>query len=144
MKKIVALLILTAFASYACYNTYYISLDELKQIQNADQGTRVSVTSDKGDKVVVETTSRRFVRDVDGKRYPITPYNYYISNAQLVASDRDYIFMLNQLAPENAPKGEIDLLSTGKTVGLIALGVGAVTALIVVTAVTAGRKSFSN
>lgn len=57
-----------------------------------------------------------------------------------MASDRDYIFMLSQIKPE----GEVDLLSTPKTVLLIAGGAGAVAGLIVVTILTAGQKSFSS
>ncbi|MBM4370869.1 MAG: hypothetical protein FJ098_04400, partial [Deltaproteobacteria bacterium] len=81
---------------------------------------------------------RLFVRDLDGRRYRVTPYNFRIINQQLVASDRDYIFMMNQLKP----KAEVELLSTWKTVGLVSLGAAAVTGLILATVLTAGRKSF--
>jgi hypothetical protein len=113
-------------------------MDDLEKIQSAEQGPRVVLNTADGTKVAVESGSKLFVRDVDSKRYQITPYNFRMINQQLVASDRDYIFMMNQLKP----KAEVDLLSTWKTVGLISLGVGAVTGLVVVTALTAGRKSF--
>ncbi len=84
---------------------------------------------------------RLFVRDVDNRRYMITPYNFKLTNSQLVASDRDYIFMLNSLA--GGGDGEVDLLSTPKTVLLIGAGAAAVAGIIVVTVLTAGQKSFT-
>lgn len=141
MKKIAALLLVVAFSSYSCYNTYRISMDDLAKVQTPEAGTRIAVATDEAEKVVVEPNTLLFVREMGGKRYPITPYNFTITpSKQLVASDRDYIFMMNQLEP----KAEVDLLSTGKTVALIAAGVGAVAGLIVVTAATAGRKSFGS
>jgi len=141
MKKLVALLVLLTFASFACYNTYHISMDQMKQLQTAEgTGNKVVDTKDT-EKVEVERTTRLFVRDVDGRRYPITPYNFKMTASQLVASDRDYIFMLDQLREHGG--GEIDLLSTPKTILLIAGGAAAVGVLIAVTLITAGQKTFT-
>jgi len=137
MKKLVALLLVVLFGASACYNTYYVSMDQLKELQSSEQGTAVVNTSE-GEKVEVTRSSRLFVRDVDGKRYPITPFNFKVTASQLVASDRDYIFMLNQLNPN----GEISLLSTPKTIALIGFGALSVAGLIAATVVTAGEKSF--
>ncbi len=139
MKKLVALLMVLTFGSFACYTSYHISMDQLKELQASDQAVKI-VDTEEGKKVEVSQNTRLFVRAVDGKRWPITPFNFKVTNSQLVASDRDYIFMTNQLKP----KGEIDLLSTFKTVGLIGLGAAAVTGLIIVTVATAGKKSFSS
>ena len=139
MKKLVALLMVLTFGSFACYTSYHISMDQLKELQASDQAVKI-VNTEEGKKVEVSQNTRLFVRAVDGKRWPITPFNFKVTNSQLVASDRDYIFMTNQLQP----KGEIDLLSTFKTVGLIGLGAAGVTLLIVVTVATAGQKSFSD
>lgn len=139
MKKLVALLVVLTFSSFACYTSYHISMDQLKELQSSDQAVKI-VDTEEGKKVEVSQNTRLFVRAVDGKRWPITPFNFKVTNSQLVASDRDYIFMTNQLKP----KGEIDLLSTFKTVGLIGLGAAAVTGLIIVTVATAGKKSFSD
>ena len=139
MKKLVALLMVLTFGSFACYTSYHISMDQLKELQASDQAVKI-VDTEEGKKVEVSQNTRLFVRAVDGKRWPITPFNFKVTNSQLVASDRDYIFMTNQLQP----KGEIDLLSTFKTVGLIGLGAAGVTLLIVVTVATAGQKSFSD
>ncbi|MBM4356012.1 MAG: hypothetical protein FJ109_19855 [Deltaproteobacteria bacterium] len=139
MKKLVALLVALAFGSMACYNTYHISMDQMKELQAAEGSNKVMATKE-GEQVEVSSGTRLFVRDVDNRRYPITPYNFKLTGSQLVASDRDYIFMLSQIRPE----GEVDLLSTPKTVLLIAGGAGAVAGLIVVTILTAGQKSFSS
>lgn len=138
MKKAIALVILLMFAPFACYNTYYISMDELRSLESSETGSK---TVRAGDLTIEVTQSTRlFVRALDGKRYPITPFNFKLTRSQLVAPDRDYIFMLNELEK----RGEIDLLSTWKTAGLIALAGAAVTGIIIVTVATAGRKSFSS
>lgn len=138
MRKLVALLLILSFASFACYSTYSISMDQLRELQVADQNNKIVQSTD-GTPIEVTTDTRLFVRDNTGKKYPITPYNFKVTNSQLVASDRDYIFMLDQITD----KGEIELLSTFKTVGLIALGAGAAVGLIIVTVATAGKKSFN-
>ena len=142
MKKLVALLLVLIFTSFACYNTYQVSIDQMKNLQTSDGGTNKVAKAEDGENVEVSPSTRLFVRDADGKRYMITPYNFKLTSSQLVASDRDYIFMLNQL--EGGGKGEIDLLSTPKTVLLIGGGALAVAGLIVVTIVTAGQKSFTD
>jgi len=136
MRKLVALLLVLSFTSFACYSTYSISMDQLRELQVADQNNKV--VQSEGTAIEVTPDTRLFVRDTNGKKYPITPYNFKVTGSQLVASDRDYIFMLDQITD----KGEIELLSTFKTVGLIALGAGAAVGLIIVTVVTAGKKSF--
>jgi hypothetical protein len=141
MKKLVALLVLLSFASFACYNTYHVNIDTMKQLQTAEGGSEQVVDTQEGKNVEVNRSTRLFVRDVDNKRYMITPYNFKLTASQLVASDRDYIFMLNSL--KGGGEGEVDLLSTPKTVLLIGAGAAAVAGLIVVTILTAGQKSFT-
>ncbi len=141
MKKLVALLVLLSFASFACYNTYQVGIDTMKQLQTADGGNAKVVESKEGKNIEVTRSTRLFVRDVDSKRYMITPYNFKLTNSQLVASDRDYIFMLNSLKGNG--DGEVDLLSTPKTVLLIGAGAAAVALIIGVTVLTAGQKSFT-
>lgn len=139
MRKLVALMVLMSFTSFACYSTYTITMDQLKDLQVAT-GENKTVNADDGSAIEVTQDTRLFVRDTNGKKYQITPYNFKVTSSQLVASDRDYIFMLDQIEP----RGEVELLSTFKTVGLIALGAGAAVGLIIVTAVTAGKKSFTS
>jgi len=141
MKKLVALLVALSFASFACYNTYHVSIDHMKSLQAAEGGENKVVETQESQNVEVKSGTRLFVRDTSGKKYMITPYNFKMTASQLVASDRDYIFMLDQL--NGGGEGEIELLSTPKTVLLIAGGAALVAGLIVVTVVTAGQKTFT-
>jgi hypothetical protein len=140
MKKLVALLVALSFTSFACYNTYHTTIDQMKSLQTAEGGENKGVETQEGKNVEVKAETRLFVRDTSGKKYMITPYNFKMTASQLVASDRDYIFMLDQL--KGGGEGEIELLSTPKTILLIAGGAVAVAGLIAVTVITAGKKSF--
>ena len=137
MKRIVAAVVMTTFfaASVGCYNTYRIPRDELAKLQRSEKGT-ATVKDLEGEDIVVERDTRLFVRSKGGKRYPITPFNFKLTKSQLVASDRDYILDVNNL--ENY--GEVDHVSTWKTVGLISLGAAVLAGLIVVTVLTAKSK----
>jgi hypothetical protein len=136
MKKIIALMVIFSFSSLACYNTYYISRDELKKIQSSEE-TSVTVKSVTNESIQVKEDSRLFVRSLGGKKYQITPFNFKLTESQVVASDRDYILMLDELK-EN---GEVENVSTWKTAGLITLGLGAVTGLIMAFILTQGQKT---
>lgn len=138
MKKLLALLVVLSFSSYACYTTYHVSMDQLKELQAAGEAKAV-VETEEGTTLEVTHDSRLFVRDIEGKKWQITPFNFKVTASQIVASDRDYIFMTSQLEP----KGEVDRLSTIKTVGLIALGVVGVGSFIAWTAITAGQGTFT-
>lgn len=138
MMKPVSLLVMVIFIASACYNTYYVSMDQFKQLQSSESATAIVDTLE-GKKVEVTRSTRLFVRDLEGKKYPVTPFNFKITGSQLVAWDRDYIFMLDQLKQN----GEISLLSTPKTIALISVGALSVAGLIAVTVMTAGQKSFA-
>jgi hypothetical protein len=157
MKKLLALLVLLSFGSFACYTTYHISMDQLKELQAADDGKTVVETRE-GATLEITHDSRLFVSDYScdlevtvttpffnetscerEKRWQLTPFNFRVTASQIVASDRDYIFMKSQLVPE----AQVDRLSTVKTVGLIAAGVLGVGGFIAWTAITAGQGTFT-
>lgn len=121
-----------------CFNTYRVSADEFAKLQASDQIPSV-VQSKEGDKVLVDRDTNLFVRSTGGRRYQVTPYNFKMSSSQLVASDRDTLLALSEV-----DKYEVDLFSETQTILLISAGVAAVAGLIVVTAITAGSKSFSD
>lgn len=137
-KRLIGSVSILLFLSAACYNTYYISRDQLKQLQTSQEDRKV-VRAEEGDEVVVDRETRLFVRSVGGRKYPITPFNFQLTSTQLVASDRDTLLALDELRPE----GEVQHLSTWKTVGLISLGVAAAAGLVVGLVLTGGEKSFS-
>ncbi|HOI09729.1 MAG TPA: hypothetical protein PK313_04540 [Myxococcota bacterium] len=126
MKRVVALTVAVAFFSLGCYNTYYIPRSELGTLQEAPEAGNATVTDDKGQGVQVDDETRLFVRSKGGKRYPITPFNFKMTESQLVASDRDYILDLGELK-ESA---EVDHMSNWKT-GLWIAGGVAVAATII-------------
>ncbi|MBM4396557.1 MAG: hypothetical protein FJ087_12825 [Deltaproteobacteria bacterium] len=138
MKSVVALTVLVAFVAAGCYNTYTIPRTELSGLQASESGT-ATVKDLEGNSLVVKDDTRLFVRSKGGKRYPITPFNFKMTESQLVASDRDYILDLNGIKDE----AEVDHVSTWKTALLIGAGAAAVAGLIVLTVFTANSKSQS-
>ena len=135
MRRFIAAVLVVSFGQLACYNTYYIPRDELKKLQQSE--SHVATVKDvEGRKVVVKDTTRLFVRSKGGKRYQLTPFNFKLTERQLVASDRDYILDLAGLK-KNA---EVDIISTWKTTLWIGLGAAALAGLIVVTILSAKSK----
>lgn len=125
-----------ASALSGCFNTYRVTPEEFAKLQ-ASEEIPLAVDTVGGEKVLVDRDTNIFVRSVGGRRYPVTPYNFKMTSSQLVASDRDTLLALGEI-----DKYEVDLFSETQTIILIAAGVAAVAGLIVITAVTAGSKSF--
>jgi len=135
--KNVALITTLAFGlgSFAgCFNTYDVPREEFARLQ-ASEEIPLAVSSVGGEKVVVDRDTNIYVRSVGGRRYPVTPFNFKMTSSQLVASDRDTLLALGEIA-----EYEVDHFSEVQTGILIGVGVLAVTGLIVVTAITAGQK----
>lgn len=137
-KVLVGSLTIVLFLSAACYNTYYISRDQLETLQVAEDEPREVVRSTDGEDVAVDSETRLAVRSVGGRKYPITPYNFKVTSSQLVASDRDTLLPLDELRED----AEVQHLSTWKTVGLIALGVAAAAGVVVGLVLSGGEKGF--
>ncbi len=136
MKRVIAIAVLVSFSTVGCYSTYVIPRTELEKLQVAE-ATPVTVKDLEGEALQVSDDTHLFVRSKGGKRYPITPFNFKMTESQLVASDRDYILDLNGLED----RAEVDHASTWKTVTLIAIGAAVVAGLVTVTVLTAGKKS---
>ena len=144
MKRLVSVMLLIVFAPIACYNTYYISNDELKKLERADKTSAV-VKDEKGRELQVQGTSKLFVQSLGGKRYQLTPFNFKLTSQQLVASDRDYILDVNGLKPDYKgvqPGGQIDRPSIWKNALLIGGGVALVTGLILGVVFTSKSGGF--
>ena len=134
MLRTVAVTLLVTFTTVGCYNTYYLKQDTFAGLQKAETRS-MSVTDSAGEAVQVSDDTKLFARSTGGRRYQITPFNFKMTKSQLVASDRDYILMLDEV-----DSYEVDKLSTWKTVGLISLGVAAVGGLITAMAIMYGSK----
>ncbi|MFT7580285.1 MAG: hypothetical protein ACI9MR_001954 [Myxococcota bacterium] len=136
-----ALITAVAFVSMllsGCFNTYQLTPEEFAKLQSAEE-IPVTVTSQGGEQILVEKDTPIYVRSDGGRRYPVTAFNFKMTGSQLVASDRDTL-----LATAELDKYEVDVFSETQTILLITAGVLAVTGLIVVTAITAGSKSFED
>jgi outer membrane lipoprotein SlyB len=134
----VALAVLLSFALAGCYNTYYLKQDTFGSLQQSDQPTK-SVTSVENESLTVTEDTKLFVHSVGGRRYQVTPFNFKMTKSQIVASDRDYILMTDEVKSY-----EVDKLSTFKTVGLITIGVAAVGGFIAAMAIMYGGKSIGS
>ena len=135
-----ALVSLTLFtflvvSTTGCFNTYVVPQVEFRKLQTADQAPR-TVTDVEGVELLVESETNLFARSVGGKRYPVTAYNFKMTQSQLVASDRDTLLAIPEI-----DSFEVDLFNTGMTVLWISLGVAAVGGIIAATVVTAGDKN---
>ena len=137
----VALVTALAFGATSltgCFNTYRVTPEEFARLQVPEE-VPASLTTIGGDKVLVDKDTNLYVRSLGGRRYPVTPFNFKMSSSQLVASDRDTLLPLAEIGDY-----EVDLFSETNTILLISAGVLAVAGLIVVTAVTAGQKTFTD
>ena len=124
MKRHLIILVLFAFglASTGCYNTYTISSDELKKLQSGQETSKVEVVSSEGETVEISAETPLEVTLVGGDSYRITPFNFLLSDQQLVSPDYDLL-----LSAKNVEGAQIREISYGKTFGLVG-GVVAVVA----------------
>ena len=140
MKRILSVVTEVCFfsATNGCYNTYVLEKDEFGRLQRAPDNSRnVTVTDKAGKKVAVSDGTSVYVRSTGGRRYQVTPFNFKMTESQLVASDRDTL-----LAVDGIDAYEVDHLSTWKTVLLASLGAGATAAVIFAIIFTSGQKTF--
>jgi len=126
MRRLVAAVLVVSMFGLGCYNTYNVPRSELSNLQEVPESGQATVKAANGEDIVVKEDTRLYVRSQGGKRYPITPFNFKMTESQLVASDRDYILDVNGLT-DNA---EVDHLSNWKTGLWIAGGVALAGTLI--------------
>ena len=125
-------------STVGCYNTYRVERDEFAKLQRKpDDSNIVTITDVEKQQVAVEENTALYVRSVGGRRYPVTPFNFRISQTQLVASDRDTL-----LAVSGIDTYEVDHLSTWKTVLLASGGAAIAAGVILAIIFTSGQKTF--
>jgi hypothetical protein len=110
--------------------------EEMQKLMNRSGDDPVAVKTTKQQLVAVTRSTKTFVRSSGGRRYQITPFNFSMNSSQLVASDRDTLLPIAELQSY-----EVDLLSNGKTIGIISVGVAAAAGFIAVIVLTAGEAS---
>ncbi len=138
MKQFVACVCVLSLTSVGCYSTYNVPKTEFERLQRADTTDQsLVVRSTDGEGVEVTKDTAIFVRSNGGRRYQVTPFNFKMTESQLVASDRDQLLSLGDIKSY-----EVDHLSVLLTTSLIVLGAGAVGGLIAATIATSGDGSF--
>jgi hypothetical protein len=122
-----------------CYNTYRVTQVEFAKLQQAPAGNAQvqTVTDQAGTEVAVAESTGIYVRSRGGRRYPVTPFNFQMSQSQLVASDRDTLLRMDELVSY-----EVDHLSTWKTALLVSGGVLALAGVITAVIVTADTDTY--
>ena len=77
-KSLSILMIITLIFQTGCYNIYTVDFDEFKKIQEADGASFKTIVTDDGQSITVTENSRVGVTDVNGKFFPISPFNFPI------------------------------------------------------------------
>jgi hypothetical protein len=140
MKRIVALFTVSVFFLLGCNNTYIVDRSEFKKLERKpDDSALVTISDLAGTPVAVEDSTKLYVRSLGGRRYPVTAFNFNLTESQLVASDRDTLLMLDGLKTF-----EIDHVSTWKTIGLVGGISAALAGTILAIVLTSGTKTFGN
>ena len=138
MKRIVALFTVSVFFLLGCNNTYIVERDEFKKLERKpDHSDLVTISDQSGTPVAVEDSTKLYVRSLGGRRYPVTAFNFSLTEVQLVASDRDTLLMLDGIE-----SFEIDHVSTWKTIGLVGGISAALAGTILAIVLTSGTKTF--
>ncbi|OIP29366.1 MAG: hypothetical protein AUK47_27660 [Deltaproteobacteria bacterium CG2_30_63_29] len=114
MKRILAACTLLTFFNLACYSTYTISKDELKLLESGQESENVVVKDVEGEPVQISPETPLEVLTNDGTRYRVTPYNFLLSESQLVSPDYDLL-----LPADAVSAAEVRQISYGKTFGLV-------------------------
>jgi hypothetical protein len=119
VRPLSALVSLIAAMQLGCYNTYTVSMDELKKVQESDGAAFKSIETESGLQVTITENSRVGVKTVDGVYHPISPFNFTLSELQLVAPDEDLLLARPQIEEANIKL--IDPTTTTALVGGVAV-----------------------
>ena len=131
MKRLFVAATLLCFVQLACYNSYTISKEELGQLGSGQERENVTIKSVDGESDQISPETPLEVQVAGGTSYRITPFNFLLSETQLVSPDYDLL-----LDARTVEAAEVRQISYGKTfgmVGAIVLGVGGGFAALLVT-----------
>ena len=128
-KPLSILMIMTLIFQTGCYNTYSVSMDEFRKIQEADGASFKTVKTEDGTEITVTENSRVGVTGVNGKYYSVSPFNFTLNNMQLVAPDDDILISTKEIGQANIKLvnptdtamliGGVALVLIGTAVGVI-------------------------
>ena len=136
LRKGIALVTAALLSSqFACYNTYNVALEELALAQEGGESSTVTMKTQEGEAVIVTENTKLGVADLQNKYYSISPFNFTLTSAQLVAPDEDLL-----LARESIQTGKVKQVSGVRTGLLVAAGVILAVGATVFLTVTADEK----
>ncbi|MCA9546929.1 MAG: hypothetical protein KC613_21150 [Myxococcales bacterium] len=117
---------------FGCYNTYNITLDEMAKVQEGGESNAVEITTEEGEPVVVSENTKLGVTTTGGTYRAVSPFNFTLTGAQLVAPDEDLLLGRDEIA-----SGNVKLVSGTKTGLLVAGGVAVIVGAALFIALTA-------
>lgn len=128
-KPLSILMILTLIFQTGCYNTYSVSVDEFKKIQEADGASFKKITTEDGQEITITENSRVGITDLNGVYYPVSPFNFTLNEMQLVAPDDDIIIPRQAIQQTNiklVSPSDTALLIGGVALVLVGAAVGVI------------------
>lgn len=138
LRKVLATLLVAGLTQVGCYNTYNVSLDEMAKAQEGGSSAAVSIDTEAGEKIVISENTKLGVTTVDGTYHAVSPFNFTLTKAQLVAPDEDLLLSRGEIET-----GNVRQVSSGKTTMLVVGGVVALLGAALVIGLTAeDRKEF--
>ncbi len=133
LRKLLASALALIFSvQFGCYNTYNVSLDEMAKVQEGGTSNTVELTTDEGEAVVVSENTKVGVTTTGGVYHAVSPFNFTLTGAQMVAPDEDLLLGRDEIAT-----GNVRLVSGSKTGLLVAGGVAVLVGAVLFIALTA-------
>lgn len=130
--------LLFTITTTGCFNTYRFTQEEFAKVQRPDEVPMVIETVERED-VVIDSDTKLYVRSNGGRRYPVTAFNFKLTQSQLVASDRDTLLLTSDLQSYEA-----DFLSEWQTALVVIAGVAALGGVVAAVVFSAQSKSEFN
>lgn len=124
-------MIMTLIFQTGCYNTYSVSMDEFRKIQEADGASFKKIQTEDGLEITVTENSRVGVTDVNGQYYSVSPFNFTLNNMQLVAPDDDILMPTKAIEQTNIKlvnPTDTALLIGGVALALVGTALGVILA----------------
>ena len=110
LRKLIAISLVAVVTQIGCYNTYNVSLDELAKAAEGGQNAAVKMKTEDGQDIVVTENTKIGVTDKSDVYHPISPFNFTMSQNQLIAPDEDFL-----ISKSEVKSGNIKLVSGSKT-----------------------------
>lgn len=137
LRLVAGLVALTAVQT-ACFNRYNISTDELSNLDSSHIARSVTVKDSNGMDVAVSATTPIKVQTA-GKEYSVSPFNFALTETQLVAPDYDLL-----LSREDVTGAVVSEFNPTKTWSLAAGGLLAAVGAFIFIGASSGDGGVGN